>query len=97
MQVTLDDKVNKSKVLLAQKGLEFTYRMTDKYLIGIIYENSSTNRNIYLYHGPLNPLRHIITRASPRTAANKTCQRKHANITSLKIKVPPNNVVSCIS
>jgi hypothetical protein len=70
--------------------------MTDKYLIGIIYENSNTNRNMYLYHGPLNPLRHIITIARPTTAANKTCQRKYANITSLKIKVPPNDMVSCI-
>jgi hypothetical protein len=70
--------------------------MTDKYLIGIMYENSSTNRNMYLYHGPLNPLRHIITKASPRTAPNKTCQRKYANIRSLKIKISRNNVVSCI-
>lgn len=41
-------------------------------LIGIMYENSNTKRNIYLYHGPLNPFKHIIANANPITAQNKT-------------------------
>lgn len=37
-----------------------------------MYEKSRINRNMYLYHGPLKPLRAIISKANPITAANKS-------------------------
>lgn len=43
-------------------------------LIGMMYENSKTNRNIYRYQGPLNPFKHIIVNDSPITAQNNTCK-----------------------
>lgn len=48
-------------------------------LIGMMYENSKTNRNIYRYQGPLNPFRHIIVNDRPITAQNKTYQTKKQN------------------
>lgn len=46
-------------------------RFTRK-LIGMMYENNSTKRNMYRYQGPSNPFIHIMTKANPITAQNKT-------------------------